>query len=455
MRGAAVSAEGALPPQAAGYPAPVADRDQQVGPHLGPLTAGDPHVSIRTAVTSSRLAAQPLVGFLTLLMVGIIWLLLSVVFGVVQSLETIAATSTFWLPVLLVVAAWWHGWPGSLTKSRPGAGIVNTVIFIVAALVLTGIAQVIVGKADFGAIFHAGGTFPTFPFLVPLAATIFIAMLQLTFVCDRWPFERMKPIPAGLSALVLCWAIGLLVYFTVINWNFLPAPARAAMGLRNPSGPVNALDFIAWLVCLVPFQLIFFQLLSGWPFREFENRVSRLVTSNVFVIGAGWLTYLFLANVLRWPGPTIIGAVGTVAVGVNFSSMAFEDYPFHHEKPSMARLGLVMNALGMAFLTYFVLRAIGNALATWTNPPVELFIGINSLNFIGAQVILVYAIWGRWPLPPPAPPTTDDALVIDEIDQLTKAMSLGGSASIAGPATATDSSAAPASGNGTDHGGEA
>jgi hypothetical protein len=445
-----VSAAEAIPPRSAGHAAPAAGKDQHVGPHLGPLTAGDPHVSIRTVVTSSPLAMQPLVGFLTLLIVGILWVLLSVAFGVVQSLETIAASSTFWLPVLIVVAAWWHGWPGSLTKSRPGAGLVNTVIFIVAALVLTGIAQVIVGKADFGAIFHAGGTFPTFPFLIPLAATIFIAMLQLTFVCDRWPFERMKPIPAGLSALVLCWAIGLLVYFTVVNWNFLPAPARAAMGLRNPGGPVNALDFIAWLVCLVPYQIIFFQLFSGWPFREFENKVSRLVTSNVFVIGAGWLTYLFLANVLRWPGPTIVGAVGTVAVGVNFSSMAFEDYPFHHEKPSMARLGLLMNTVGMAFLTYFVLQAIGNALATWTNPPIGLFIGINSLNFIAPVVILVYAIWGRWPLPPPAPPTTDDALVIDEIDQLTKAMSTGtsldGGAPAAGPAAATGSSAAPSSG---------
>ena len=448
--GGAVSAAEAVSPRSAGHAAPAADKDQHVGPHLGPLTAGDPHVSIRTAVTSSPLAMQPLVGFLTLLIVGILWVLLSVAFGVVQSLDTIAASSTFWLPVLIVVAAWWHGWPGSLTKSRPVAGIVNTVIFIVAALVLTGIAQVIVGKADFGAIFHSGGTFPTFPFLIPLAATIFIAMLQLTFVCDRWPFERMKPIPAGLSAFVLCWAIGLLVYFTVVNWNFLPAPARAAMGLRNPGGPVNALDFIAWLVCLVPYQIIFFQLLSGWPFREFENKVSRLVTSNVFVVGAGWLTYLFLANVLRWPGPTIVGAVGTVAVGVNFSSMAFEDYPFHHEKPSMARLGLVMNTLGMAFLTYFVLRAIGNALATWTNPPIGLFIGINSLNFIAPVVILVYAIWGRWPLPPPAPPTTDDALVIDEIGQLTKAVGTGigpgGSAPVAGPASAAESSAAPSSG---------
>ena len=111
-----MSAAEAVSPRSAGQAAPAADKDQHVGPHLGPLTAGDPHVSIRTAVTSSPLAMQPLVGFLTLLIVGILWVLLSVAFGVVQSLDTIAASSTFWLPVLIVVAAWWHGWPGSLTS---------------------------------------------------------------------------------------------------------------------------------------------------------------------------------------------------------------------------------------------------------------------------------------------------------------------------------------------------
>ena len=93
-----------------------------------------------------------------------------------------------------------------------------------------------------------------------------------------------------------------------------------------------------------------------------------------------------------------------------------------------------------------VLQEIGNTLATWTNPPVQLWIGINSLNFIAPVVILVYAIWGRWPLPPPPPPVTDDALVIDEIDQLTKAVGLGGNAAVASTATAADSSAAPSSG---------
>jgi len=195
------------------------------------------------------------VGFLTFLMVGILWYLLSIAFGALRSLETITASSTFWLPVLVVVAAWWHGWPGCLTRSRPGAALVNLAIFVVGALVLTGVAQVIVGKADFGAIFSSGGKFPTFPFLIPLAAAIFVTMLQLTFVCDRWPFDRMKPVPAGFCAFVLCWAIGLLLYFTVTNWNAIPAPARAAIGLLNPGGSVYALDFTGWLICLVPYQM--------------------------------------------------------------------------------------------------------------------------------------------------------------------------------------------------------
>jgi hypothetical protein len=59
------------------------------------------------------------------------------------------------------------------------------------------------------------------------------------------------------------------------------------------------------------------------------------------------------------------------------------------------------------------------------------------MNFIAPVVIVVCAIWGRWPLPSPGPPATDDALVIDEIGQLRRAVgfgiSLDGSAPVAGP----------------------
>jgi MFS family permease len=183
------------------------------------------------------------------------------------------------------------------------------------------------------------------------------------------------------------------------------------------------LDYIGWLVCVVVFQVIFFQLLDGWPFRDYENKLTRLVTSNVFVIGMGWLLYVLLHNLFHWPIPTIIGACGVVAAGVTITAMAFEDYPFHHERPGLARLGLVMNALGMAFLSFFVLRVIGQQVTTFKTVPVELWVGISALNFIAPMVIFLYAIWGRWPLPAPAPPAQDDALAIDRLEELQQAVS--------------------------------
>ena len=90
------------------------------GPQMGAITAGNPHVSIQVATTPSRglLGHQPWVGFGALLMVGIGFLLLGIAFGVLPSVETLAVPTTFWLPVLLVTAAWWHGWPGRAVSSR-------------------------------------------------------------------------------------------------------------------------------------------------------------------------------------------------------------------------------------------------------------------------------------------------------------------------------------------------
>jgi hypothetical protein len=39
------------------------------------------------------------------------------------------------------------------------------------------------------------------------------------------------------------------------------------------------------------------------------------------------------------------------------------------------------------------------------------------------MVIFLYAIWGRWSLPPPAPPAQDDALAIDRLEELQQAVS--------------------------------
>ncbi len=41
--------------------------------------------------------------------------------------------------------------------------------------------------------------------------------------------------------------------------------------------------------------------------------------------------------------------------------------------------------------------AIGHA-ATWTKAPVDLWVSICGLNFIGAIVITHVALWRRWPV---------------------------------------------------------
>jgi hypothetical protein len=380
---------------------------------VGEFTADDEYVGTPTAPPATHwYGRQPTIGFLMLLYVGIIWYVIGILFGPLRSIETMGGPTTFWLPVLIVIAAWWHNWPGSLIKNRLGAGLANTVIMIILMYILTGVGQLIVeGHLQIHSLFESNGPNPTFPFLIPLAATIFVSMLQLTFVCARWPFDRMNNIAAGACAFVLVWVVGVVVNLTLINWDNIPAPVRHAIGLRNPGGPVNALDLIAWLVSIVILQLVFFQVLDGWPFRNFERQSTQLVVSNVFVIGGGWLIYLFEKDVLHYPVPVIVAIGGAVAVGCNISTLVFESYPFHQEKPYLARLGLVMNVVGIAFVAFIVVKSVGLAAQSkWTTVPVELYVATICLNFIAPVIIFIYLVYGRWPFQPPAPPEPDDAL---------------------------------------------
>jgi hypothetical protein len=141
------------------------------------------------------------------------------------------------------------GWPAGL--SRSAAGLLNTVIFVLAALVLTGIGQAVVGRFDLAGMFSTRvstdthqGVFTAFPFTVPPAAAVFVVMLQLTFVCAKWPFDGLGRGPSGFAALALSWVVGTAGYFLLTNWNSVPAAARAGTdpgpGVRRPRGRERA-----------------------------------------------------------------------------------------------------------------------------------------------------------------------------------------------------------------------
>ncbi|TAM82285.1 MAG: hypothetical protein EPN43_13820 [Jatrophihabitans sp.] len=346
-------------------------------------------------------------------MVGAVWALVGLVPGAQTSLQTAIALVVFALPVLVLLAVWWQGWPFA-RLGRLGGGLVATAVLVGAALVLALVSQAVTGKVDGGGLFAtapdlAKGTFAIFPFGFVLGGTVFVAMLQLTFVCGLEPLRRLPGRTGGLVAFALSWGIGLLVYLTVANWDFVPAPARAAIGLRNPGGPVNALDLVGWLLCVVIWQVVLGILLNGWPFSRIPSLVTRLLVANVVTVGGGWLTYWLFQAGFGWDIPTIAAVGGCVSAAVLLQAMLFETWPFRGPNPTANRIGLLVSAAVLTVVLYYALRAVGNAVQVWNEYPMNLWVAGGALDLIATFVIVHYAIWGRWPFGPPSPPPAVDS----------------------------------------------
>ena len=148
--------------------------------------------------------------------------------------------AAFALPAVAVIAFWWNDWPGA-RLARPWTGLTDTILVAAAAVALTIAGQAVIERPDVRAVFEAyrGPGLPvTFPATLPLAGAAFVAMLQLSLVCERWPLSGIGRIKSGIAALVLSWAIGAGAYFLLASFSYLPARQRVAVGLHNPGGPV-------------------------------------------------------------------------------------------------------------------------------------------------------------------------------------------------------------------------
>jgi hypothetical protein len=314
----------------------------------------------------------------------------------------------------VVSALWWGGWPAR-GLARPAAGLANTVLFVIGAVVLTWLGQLVVGRADIGASFRqfAGppsiqaGQLNAFPWTVPLSAAVFVSMLQLTFVCGRWPLARLRPVAGGFAALALSWAVGVLSYYLFTSWDaVLPAEAQAAIGLRSGGivAEMSALEFVGLLVAVAVWQVVFFIGFQGWPVTAISRPGARLLVANVFSLGGGWLTYLVLRQGFGWTVEAISGAGGCAIGATLIAAMLLETWPFQGEKPGGARLGLAVVGAALGFVLYYGLRALAATTGTWDVAPLQLWVAVAGLDYVAAVVILHYAVWGRWPLPPPVPP---------------------------------------------------
>ncbi|MGH3150107.1 MAG: hypothetical protein ACRDOB_05175 [Streptosporangiaceae bacterium] len=335
---------------------------------------------------------------------------LGIVPGLQRSLEIIGPASTFCLPVLAVAALWWKGWPLA-RLSRPGAGLAALGLIVVSGIALTAIGQAVTGKFQLSHLFGtaaeaARGHMATFPWTVPLAAFVFVTMLQLTFVCRQWPFQRLSPVAGGFAALATSWMVGLAGYGLLAGWDFVPAAARHAIGLRNPGGPVNALDLVGILLCVVIIQMTVFFLLEGYPVSLIKSQPLYLAAANAATIGGGILLWWALNLGLGLSSPQVSEVAGVIVAGTLIAGLLFEGWPARTAgNPAWSRLALLGMAGAVAVAAGFALRAISLG-ATWTGDPPQLWVAVTSLNFIGAFVIVHAAVFRRWPLPSadPGPP---------------------------------------------------
>jgi hypothetical protein len=339
------------------------------------LLTTPPHLQRRDLAERQRqhLAAQPWLGLGGLLLAAVVFFALALgADSTATSLLILGPMSAFALPVVAMVAFWWNDWPGS-RLTTPWTGLIDTVLVVATAVVLTIAGQAVVERSDVRGVFEATpgpGVPVTFPATLVLAAAVFTAMIQLLLVCERWPLGGLELRWSGLAALALSWAAGTGAYFLFVNLGSVPAADRAAAGLRDPGGPVAGPDFGSALIAVGVWQTVFFIVLRGWPVNTITRRPLRLFAGNGLVIGLGALTYLVLRNIAHWPPAAIGAACGCVISAALVVAVLFEGW-------HVARLP----------------SAASRAL---TATPDE-WITTAALSYAAVGILLHVGIWLRWP----------------------------------------------------------
>jgi hypothetical protein len=335
------------------------------------------------AAQRQRWARQPGLGALGLLLVLPVAVLLAFGAGGPEpSLLVLAPLVTFGLPAVAMVAFWWDDWPGSTLRAS-WSGWADTVLVVVAAVGLTLLGQAVVGTVDVPAVFDpTPAGVPTFPGTMPLAGAAFVAMLQLTLVCEGWPLrDRLGRTAAGLAALVVAWLVAVFVDELVLD-RLLAGPELGALLTLIGAGQVGV--FVLW---------------RGWPVARSGRRTVRLLAGNALVLGGAGLAYGLTRGVD--PGAVSAAAGCVVAAGLLYG-MLFEGFLRDRLPAATERAVLIGLTVVTATALDLALRGYAGTVA-WTRGSPDEWVTHASLNAIGVGVILHVAIGRRWPFARAAP----------------------------------------------------
>jgi hypothetical protein len=355
----------------------------------------DAHRAPRRGTSASTQPAQPALGLLGLLLVVPIAVALAIGAGGEGSVRVLAPLITYSLPLVVMVAFWWEDWPG--TRARAGwAGWVDTLLVVVGAILLTGVGQAVVGHLDPRGIFDptpGAGHVPTFPATLPLGGLAFVAMLQLTLVGEGWPLRRMRPVPAGLLAVVVSWALALVLFFGLVE--VVPPPGSDVIAR---DGPVPGAELGTALVLIGAWQVLCFVTWRGWPFATVPTRAARLATAHVVVIGGGLLAYV-VAHTLLGLGDARTAAVAGCFIAAGLTSGMLLEGWLGDRQVRVERVMLLLATLALTAALAVGLEGIAGELDL-TGISADDWVEHAALNALATSIILHVAIGRRWPFLP-------------------------------------------------------
>ncbi|HEY2435775.1 MAG TPA: hypothetical protein VGH93_01245, partial [Solirubrobacteraceae bacterium] len=354
-------------------------------------------------------ARQPALGLAGLLLVVPVAVVLGVGAGGLEpSLRVLGPLSTFGLPIVAMIAFWWEDWPGAQLQA-PLSGLLDTVLVILGAVLLTLLGQLVVGHFDLHGVFDptpGPGTSPTFPATMPLAGAFFVVILQVTLVSEGWPLRRLGRTASGPAALLVAWAIALTLYLLLVR-----TPPKPGSGLYFRSGgPLSGAEFGAVLTAIGLWQTWFYVAIRGWPFSEIAPRAARLPLANATVIGAGVSTYIILHTALGLSPQTVSAVAGSALAAVLLHGMLFDGRPRLPEHPARERLITLAVVAVLSAALYAGLTALAHRARWITATPTE-WVTYAGLNAIGLGVILHVAIGRRWPFAATGPDRRPDSRV--------------------------------------------
>lgn len=342
----------------------------------------------------TRLARQPAQGLigLLLLVIPVAVVLAFAVDGAQGSTIVLGPPAVFALAPTAMIAFWWENWPG--TRLRTGwSGWADTLLIAAIAVALTIAGQLLVGHVDLRGIFTANpgpGHSPVFPITLPLAGAAFVAIMQLTFVCERWPLQRLGSTVGGLLALLAASVVALVLFLALVGFH-----PRPGSGLRGQSGPLAPAELGALLVLTGLWQVWFYIAWNGWPFTRLPNGAVRLLTGNVVVVGAGITTYV-LARTAGLTAVNVIALAGSFIAGALLLGLLFDGWLPGSPKPSSSRAITIVVDLVLATILYAAVDTYADHLHWTIAHPIE-WVAHVMLNAIAFSVILHVAIGQRWP----------------------------------------------------------